>query len=155
VLLRAGVGGMCAAVALVIAGCGGDDGSPGRAALPARLAKLCDETRIAVEDLGEPRDEGAAVFRPWARLGRDFVAEIRQLRGATPQQRRQLASLAEYYAGFYGNLDIGYDLFASGKSVAIKPTLERAYALLISAEKLAVRMGAPECAVRPFEAVDR
>ena len=154
-MLRPGLGAISAAFALALAGCGSGDDSTDRPALPTRLAELCDETRAAVEDLGEPRDEGAAVFRPWARVGHEFVADIRRLRGATPTERAQLASLAEYYAGFYGNLDISYDLFRAGSSNAIKPTLERAYAHLTSAEQLAVRMGAPECAVRPFEAVDR
>jgi hypothetical protein len=141
-----------AAAALALAGCGGnDDSSSARPALPAELGRLCDETRAAVEVLGEPRDVGAEVFRPWAQLGRDFVTDVRRLRGTTPRQRRQLDRLADFYKGFYDNLQISYDLFRAGRSTSIKMTLERAYALLASGEALAVRMGAPECAVRPFE----
>lgn len=139
-----------AIVALSFAGCGSDETHPARPPLPERLAQLCDETRTAVERLGEPRDKGAAVFRPWARLGRDFVARVRRLRGATPQQRERLRLLADYYAGFYDNLQLSYDLFRAGRSTAIKMTLQHAYALLTSGERLATRMGAPECAVRPF-----
>ena len=138
-------------VALTLAGCGTDEAIPARPPLPARLAQLCDETRTAVERLGEPRDKGAAVFRPWARLGREFVARVRRLRGATPQQRDRVRLLADYYAGFYDNLQLSYDLFRAGRSTAIKMTLQRAYALLSSGEKLATRMGVPECAVRPFD----
>ena len=137
-------------LALVLSGCGGDDGTPHRSALADRLAELCEETRVAVEELGQPRDEGAAVFRPWAQVGRRFVADLRRLQAGNAQERTNLASLADYYAGFYGNLEIGYEQYRAQQSTAIKQTLEHGYALLASAEKLATRMGAPECAVRPF-----
>lgn len=138
-------------IALALAGCGGkDDSAPTRPAVGAQLANLCDETRADVELLGEPRDTGAAVFRPWARLGREFVSAVRRLHAANATEREQLDRLADYYQGFYDNIGISYDLFEAGRSTSIKMTLERAYALLGSGEKLAVRMGAPECAVRPF-----
>jgi hypothetical protein len=138
-------------VALVVSGCGGgDDDGPTRSTLADRLAEMCEETRAAVEELGQPRDEGAAVFRPWAQLGRRFVADIRRLETGNAQERVDLASLADYFAGFYDNLQIGYQQYRAQQSTAIKQTLERGYALLASAEQLATRMGAPECAVRPF-----
>jgi hypothetical protein len=137
-------------LALVLAGCGGDDETPERSAFAERLAELCDETRVAVEELGQPRDVGAAVFRPWAQLGRRFVADLRRIDAGTARERANLASLADYYAGFYENLQIGYEQYRAQQSTAIKQTLEHGYALLASAEALATRIGAPECAVRPF-----
>ncbi|HEY7381330.1 MAG TPA: hypothetical protein VH572_08985 [Gaiella sp.] len=139
------------AVTLAAAGCGGGEDSHTRPQLVERLATLCEETRVAVEELGEPRDEGAAVFRPWAAIGRDFVADVRRLQGTTPRERRQVRALADYYEGFYDSLRLGYRQWSRGESTTIKMTLERAYALLASAEKLAGRMGASECAVRPFD----
>ena len=143
------------ATLLTVAGCGGNDDAaqPVRGPLGAKLAQLCDDNRAAVELLGEPRDKGAAVFRPWARLGRSFVSDVRGLEGATPRQRKLVNRLADSFDAFYGNLKLSYDLFRAGRSDAIKMTLERAYAHLATAESLAVRLGAPECAIRPFEDV--
>jgi hypothetical protein len=136
----------------LVAGCGGDDPPPARSAFAERLAQLCEETRLAVEDLGEPREEGAAVFAPWARIGLGFVADVRRLPAATQRQRKDIVSLATYYKGFYDNLRASYDQYEEGQSQVIKMSLQHGYALLASAERLATRMGAPECAERPFEA---
>jgi hypothetical protein len=138
------------ALALVAAGCGGGDDTSQRSSLAERLATLCVETRAAVEELGEPKDVGAAVFRPWAAIGRRFVGDVRRLQG-TSQQRKQMRALAKYYDGFYDSLRLGYQQWSKGQSATIKMTLERAYALLDSAEALAGRMGATECSVRPFD----
>ena len=148
--VRAAPAVVAGALALVAAGCGGGGEAPSRPALVERLAALCEETRIAVEELGEPKDTGAAVFRPWAAIGRRFVADVRRLGGTSARQREQLQSLAGYYEGFYDSLALSYELHEGGQQVAIKMTLERAYALLDSADALAIRMGATECAVRPF-----
>lgn len=144
-----------AVVSLVVAGCGSEDeGVPPRAALAADLGALCDRTRVAVEALGEPKDEGARVFKPWARIGHRFVADVRRLPATTALQRRRLGSLADYYAGFYDALAYSYEISESGQSMQrelIKTTLERGYAQLASGETMAKRLGAVECAVRPFD----
>jgi len=139
------------ACALVAAGCGSDDPPP-RSALAERLAELCVEARGDVEALGEPVDEGAAVFRPWARVGLRFVTNVQRLPVATERQRKKVVAMAKYYKGFYDSLNLGYLQFAAGQSPMTKETLRRAYAQLASAERLAIQLGAPECAVRPFEA---
>jgi hypothetical protein len=142
------------AVALALiplaAGCSGANDDPTRPVLVERLAALCEDARVAVEDLGEPKDVGAQVFRPWAEIGRDFVADVRKLRGATPAERNQMRALAAYYAGFYDSLRLAYDQWTSRQSTVVKMTLQRGYAQLDSAEEIASRLGATECSVRPF-----
>jgi hypothetical protein len=144
------------AVALLLGGVGcsadaDEPDAPPRPVAVQRLASLCDATRVEIEALGEPRDEGAAVFSPWAKIGVRFVKAVRALQVA-PARREQLESLATYYEGFYDSLAQAYLIHRSGRSDGIKQTLERGYALLESGENVAVALGAPECAVRPFEA---
>lgn len=151
--VRAILASLLVGIVLVAAGCGGgDDTGPARSALVERLSRLCEDTRVEVEQLGEPKDEGAAVFRPWSRIGRSFAEDLKRLPAETPGERTQVESLAEYYNGFYDSLRLSYDMFVAHQSVAIKMTLERGYSQLASAEQLAKRMGAAECVVRPFEA---
>jgi len=132
------------------AGCTTDGGDTARSNLATQLGRLCDESRLAVEKLGEPRDVGAAVFHRWAQVGRRFVADARRLPTETAAERQQLRSLARYFGGFYANLAIAYRMYRAQQSTAIKQVLERGYAFLASAERIATRIGATECAVRPY-----
>jgi hypothetical protein len=143
-----------AALALLAAGCAGrEETAAPRPAPPLaeRLAGLCERTRVSVEALGEPKDVGAAVFRPWAEIGERFVADVRGLEAPTPRRRAQVQALADGYAGFYESLDLGYEQWRSGESAAVKMTLARAYAQLTAAEAAAGRLGASACSVRPFD----
>lgn len=139
---------------VALAGCGANDDAeaPPRSALAEQLATLCDDARAEVEELGEPKDVGAGVFKPWSKIGTRFVADVQRLDGASAAEQRQLDRLATYYTGFFDSIAQSYLMHVSGESVGIKQTLERAYALLASGEKIAVQLGAPECAVRPFDA---
>jgi len=140
-----------AAVALTAAaGCTADGDDTARSNLARQLGRLCDESRLAVEKLGEPRDVGAAVFQQWAEVGRRFVADARRLPTETAAERQRLSSITGYFEGFYANLEIGYRMYRAQQSSAIKQVLERGYALLASAERIATRIGATECAVRPY-----
>ena len=139
------------ALAFLAGGCGGRE----EAAAPApplaeRLAGLCERARVSVEALGAPKDEGAAVFRPWAEIGERFVADVRRLEAPTAQ-RAQVQALADAYAGFYESLLLGYEQWRTGASPAVKMTLTHAYAQLDAAEAAAEQLGARACSVRPFD----
>jgi hypothetical protein len=141
------------AVALVLAvtGCGGGEEAASAVTLGERLDALCTETRLAVEALGEPRDVGGAVLRPWAALGARFVSGVGLLETPTAGERAELRSLATRYRGFFDGLRLGYEQWAAGESFATKMTLQRAYASLAGAEAVAARLGATACSLRPFD----
>jgi hypothetical protein len=143
-----------AALALAVLsapGCAGGDESGATVPLSERLEALCDDARVAVEALGEPKDVGGAVLRPWAAIGARFVADVRRLDGASAAERPRLRSLADDFAGFYDGLRLGHAQWTSGESVAVKMSLQRAYALLARAEATAAGLGAAACARRPFD----
>jgi hypothetical protein len=143
-----------AALALLAGGCGGSEEAAAPSPLPPlaeRLAGLCEHARVQVEALGQPKDEGAAVFRPWAEIGERFVDDVRRLDAPTPLRRAQVQELADAYAGFYESLLLGYEQWRAGASAAVKMTLAHAYAQLDAAEATAARLGAAACATRPFD----
>jgi hypothetical protein len=144
-----------AAVAVVAAGCGAKKEAspppaPPRSALAERLAHLCNQARAETEALGLPGDVGFKVMKPTAQIGLRFAAKVKKLKGTTPQERRQIARVAEGFRFYYNELRAAVELYAVGHSEVYEITLSRAKPSLESAEKLATRMGAPECAVRPF-----
>jgi hypothetical protein len=135
-------------VAVLAGGCGEDE--PERSALAESLAQLCEQARADTEALGLPADEGFKVMKPTAAIGLRLAGEIKKLEGTTPAEQEQVASLAAYYRFYYKELAAAVKLYTAGYVDAYGPTIERAKGLLASAEALATRMGAPECAVRPF-----
>ncbi len=132
-----------------LAGCGGL-AEPKRSALAEQLAQLCDRARADVEALGLPGEKGFAVIPPTAKIGLRLAKSVGALKGSTPREREQVRSLARYLAFYYGELAAGAKLYQVGQAEAYRITVERATPTLVSAEALATRMGAPECAVRPF-----
>jgi hypothetical protein len=140
---------LVACIAALAAGCGGSD-EPERSALAEELAQLCDEARADVEALGLPAEKGFAVIPPTAKIGQRLAKDVALLQGTTAHEREQVASLSKYLAFYYGELAAGAKLYAVGQTDAYRITVERATPTLVSAEALATRMGAPECAVRPF-----
>ncbi len=89
-------------------------------------------------------------MKPTAAIGVRLAGEIKKLEGTTPAEKEQVASLAAYYRFYYKELAAAVKLYTAGYPDAYGPTIERAKGALASAEALATRMGAPECAVRPF-----
>lgn len=136
-------------LALLAAGCGGK-AEPKRSALAEQLAQLCDAARADTEALGLPSEKGFVVMAPTAKIGAQLAKDVKRLRGATPAEKEQVASLAEYLRFYYAELAAAVKLFAVGQSEVYAITLNRAKPTLESAEALATRMGAPECAVRAF-----
>jgi hypothetical protein len=139
-----------AALALTVAGCGGKK-EPPRSALAENLAHLCEQARADTEALGLPAEQGFKVVKPTAKIGLRLARQIKQLEGSTPAEKEQIASLAEYYRFYWNELLAGAKLVEAGQGTEIYTmTADRAKGTLVSAEALATRMGAPECAVRPF-----
>jgi len=135
-------------LALIVGGCGEDE--PKRSALAESLAQLCEQARADTEALGLPGDKGFAVIRPGAEIGIRLAAEIKRLEGSTPAEKEQVASLAEYLRFYHTEVSAAAKLYEAGQTEVYGITIDRAKSTLVSAEALATRMGAPECAVRPF-----
>jgi hypothetical protein len=136
-------------LAALSGGCGGKD-APKRSALAENLAQLCEQARADTEALGLPADKGFVVMKPTAARGLRLAADIKKLKGTTAGEREQIASLAEYFRFYYNELEAAVRLYDAGHPEVYAITLGRAKPSLESAEALATRMGAPECAVRPF-----
>ena len=134
---------------MLVAGCGGAD-EPERSALAEQLAELCEQARADTEELGLPAEVGFEVMKPTAQIGLRLAREIKALRGSTAAEKEQVASVAEYLRFYYNELAAAVKLYAAGLPDAYAITLDRAKGTLASAEALATRLGAPECAVRAF-----
>lgn len=89
-------------------------------------------------------------MKPTGAIGLRLARDVKKLKGTTPAQKEQVASLAEYLRFCYSELRAAVKFYAVGQSEVYEITLSRAKPSLVSAEALATRMGAPECAVRPF-----
>lgn len=137
------------ALAVLAGGCDGKD-EPQRSALAEDLAQLCDQARADVEALGLPAEEGFSVMKPTAEIGLRLAKDVKKLQGTTAAEKEQVASLAEYFRFYNAELAAAVKLYAVGQSEVYVITMDRAKGTLESAEALATRMGAPECAVRPF-----
>ncbi len=137
-------------VALLAAGCGGGDDEPERSALALKLAAVCDQAREDIEALGLPGEKGFAIVEPTVKIGKRLAATIKTLATANEQEKEQISSLANYYDRYYAELEAGYKLYEFGSADGFALTVERATTLLETAEALATRMGAPECAERAF-----
>lgn len=135
-------------LALVVGGCGKNE--PKRSPLAESLAQLCEQARADTEALGLPSEKGFSVIRPGAERGLRLAADINKLKGSTPAEKEQISSLAESFRFYHNEIRAGAKLYEAGYSDAYAITVDRAKPSLAAAEALATRMGAPECAVRPF-----
>lgn len=130
------------------------DGTAGdtRASYAASLAGLCVETRTQIEALGRPSDTPIDVVYPGTvRIGRAFVTRARALT-PPPGQRKRAAELVHQYALYYDGLQYAYGYLTRERNqVAFVRIVNGALANLRNAEAAARVLGAPECAVRPFE----
>jgi hypothetical protein len=135
--------------AVLAGGCGGKD-EPERSALAEQLAQLCDKARADVEALGLPGEKGFVVMKPTAAIGLRLAKAVEKLQGTTAAEKEQVASLAKSLDSYYAELAAAVKLYRAGYSEAYAITMSGAKGVLESAEALATRMGAPECAVGPF-----
>lgn len=115
------------------------------------LGTLCTEALADVEALGLPAEGGPEAIGKWANRGRRLAEDVAKVDGETPEEREQVATLADHLEEYYAGLRIGDIVYLQTKtSEAYAASLDRANEFLVSAEEVAVAMGADECAVRPF-----
>ena len=137
------------ALALLAAGCGGDDD---RSAVAEQVAALCEEARVDIEALGLPSETGIAVVTPWANRGTKLANDIRAIEGAGADERAILDDLATALDEYYAGLRLGRTIYEQTRSAeAYAQTIERAKAFQADADDAATRLGAPECTRRPFD----
>lgn len=148
-----GIATIAVVAVLVGTGCGSDD--PERSTVATRLAALCEQARLDVEALGLPAEQGFSVVEPTANIALRLAADVARLDDAAKAERDQLALFASYLARYGRGLLIGVQAYEATKSAdAYAAAVGSVTSLLVSAERLATRMGAPECAERPFADVE-
>jgi len=131
-----------------------DDGDDrdGRDPYAAALADLCVEARGEIEALGRPSDTPIdVVYAGTVRIGREMLAQARYL--APPEENKALPAVFVHQYGLYlDGLEYAYHYLGNqGNQVAFVQIVNGALANLTNAERAAKELGAPECAVRPFE----
>ena len=149
VLLVAVAGAAIGAWALLRDDGGGGDG---RDPYAAALADLCVQARGEIEALGRPSDTPIdVVYAGTVRIGRELLAQARDL---TPPEAKKAraAEFAHQYGLYLDGLEYAYHYLENqGNQVAFVQIVNGALANLANAERVAKELGAPECAVRPFE----
>jgi hypothetical protein len=128
------------------------EGGPKQTSYAAQLSKLCADARSQVEALGQPNEIPISKLYPGTvRIGRAFVRQAGAL-DAPPAQ----AAAAKRFVGqiglYYDGLAYAYQfLTTQNNQVAFVRIVTGAIANLANAETAAKELGAPECALRPFE----
>jgi uncharacterized caspase-like protein len=117
---------------------------------PSSSRSWCEQARADTEKLGLPGDKGFAVMTPTAAIGVRLTNSVRGLQGTTAHEKAQVRSLAKNLAYYYKEMQAGIKLYRIKQTEAYVITMDRAKPTLASAEALATRTGAPECALRPF-----
>lgn len=125
--------------------------APERTAFATRLAALCDDTRTKVEALGRPAETPIeTVYGGTVRLGRTFVSSARAL-DPPPGQAREAKEMLAQFGLYYDGLEYALAFYQQGNQDAFVRIVDGALTNLDNAEAAARRLGAPECARRPFE----
>jgi hypothetical protein len=143
-----------AAVALVIGAyfffrAGGGDTPTSYA---AQLEKLCTDARKQIEGLGTPSETPMTKLYPGTvRIGRAFVKDAGRLQ--PPSEQASAAKTFVQGRGlYYDGLAYAYQFLTVQKNqVAFVRIVDGALANLANAETAAKALGAPACALRPFE----
>ena len=131
-----------------------DDGGDGDGRDPyaAALADLCVQARGEIEALGPPSETPIdVVYAGTVRIGRELLAQTRDL--TPPEEKKARAAVFAHQYGLYlDGLEYAYHYLENqGNQVAFVQIVNGALANLANAERAATELGAPECAVRPFE----
>ena len=131
-----------------------DDGDDrdGRDPYAAALADRCVEARGEIEALGRPSETPIdVVYAGTVRIGRELLAQTREL--TPPEEKKaRVAVFAHQYGLYLDGLEYAYHYLENqGNQVAFVQIVNGALANLANAERAATELGAPECAVRPFE----
>ena len=134
--------------------CSGTTGATETAATPTPppLADLCVQARGEIEALGRPSETPIdVVYAGTVRIGRELLAQTREL--TPPEEKKaRVAVFAHQYGLYLDGLEYAYHYLENqGNQVAFVQIVNGALANLANAERAATELGAPECAVRPFE----
>lgn len=129
----------------------GDDG-PTPTTFASQLSELCVSARTQIEALGQPSDIPISKLYPGTtKIGRAFVAQARAL-DPPPAQAAAAKRFVEQSALYYDGLAYAYTfLTTQNNQVAFVQIVNGAMANLGNAETAAKQLGAPDCALRPFE----
>lgn len=131
-----------------------DDGGDGDGREPyaTALADLCVQARGEIEALGRPSETPIdVVYAGTVRIGRELLAQTLEL--TPPEEKKaRVAVFAHQYGLYLDGLEYAYHYLENqGNQVAFVQIVNGALANLANAERAATELGAPECAVRPFE----
>ena len=150
VVLLVAVAGAATGAWALLRDSGGDH--DGRDPYASALADLCVEARGEIEALGRPSDTPIDVVYPGTvRIGRALLAKAGELTAPGAKQARA-AEFAHQYGLYLDGLEYAYHYLENqGNQVAFVQIVNGALANLRNAERVAKELGAPECAVRPFE----
>ena len=124
----------------------------GRDPYAAALADLCVQARGEIEALGRPSETPIdVVYAGTVRIGRELLAQTLEL--TPPEEKKaRVAVFAHQYGLYLDGLEYAYHYLENqGNQVAFVQIVNGALANLANAERAATELGAPECAVRPFE----
>jgi hypothetical protein len=129
----------------------GDDG-PTQTPFASQLSKLCVGARTQIEALGQPNEIPISKLYPGTvKIGRAFVAQARAL-DPPPVQAAAAKRFVEQSALYYDGLSYAYTfLTTQNNQAAFVQIVNGAMANLDNAETAAKELGAPDCALRPFE----
>ena len=129
----------------------GDDG-PTPTTFASQLSELCVSARTQIEALGQPSEIPISKLYPGTvKIGRAFVAQARAL-DPPPVQAAAAKRFVEQSALYYDGLAYAYTfLTTQNNQVAFVQIVNGAMANLGNAETAAKQLGAPDCALRPFE----
>ena len=128
------------------------DGASGETGYAAQLDSLCADSRKQVEALGQPSEIPIGKLYPGTvRIGRAFLEEAKALT-PPPEEAAAAKTFIRERGLYYDGLEYAYEFFTTQKNgVAFVRVVDGATANLGKAETAAKGIGAPECALRPFE----
>jgi hypothetical protein len=129
----------------------GDDG-PKQTTYASQLSKLCVDARSQTEALGQPNEIPISKLYPGTvEIGRAFLREARAL-DPPREQAAAAKKFLEQSGLYYDGLEYAYQfLTMQNNQPAFVRIVNGAIANLAQAETAATELGAPDCALRPFE----
>ncbi len=128
------------------------DSKSGQTDYAAQLESLCKESQAQTEALGKPSDIPIKkLYLGTARIGRAFLKDAKALQ-PPPEQAAAAATFLRERGLYYDGLEYAYQFLATQQNeVAFVRIVNGAIANLDNAETAAKALGAPACALRPFE----
>lgn len=129
-----------------------DNKGGGQTDYAAQLEALCSENKAQTEALGRPNEIPLSKLYPGSvRLGRAFLVKARALQ-PPPEQAASAKTFLQQRGLYYDGLEYAYQFLTGQQNqTAFVRIVDGAIANLDAAEAAAKAIGAPACALRPFE----